>query len=118
MDSLKEMLQEIQKGRTEFIPKGQSVEDMQDFQPIAKMLLYANNEGFLESYLDHKESETAHNFYDFILVKGGLSYQGELYLNDAKNESTKSPEEIIQIKPNFFGISVDIKAFWKRYIAK
>jgi len=118
MDALKEILREIQKGRIEFSPRSQSVEDMQAFQPIAKMLLYANNEEFLEGYLEHKESETSYNFYDFILVKGGLSYQGELYLNDTKNESRKSLEEIIQIKPNIFGIDIDIIAFWKRYIIK
>lgn len=112
MNVFQEILQEIQEGRTTFNPISESLIEMKKFQPIAKILLFANEEGLLEGYFTHKESETAYNFYDFVLVKGGLSHHGKLYLENIKNT-----DNIIQLKPSVYGIEIDLIALWNRWKA-
>ncbi len=115
MNVFQEILQEIQEGRTTFNPISQSLTEMKNFQPIAKVLLFANEEGLLEGYFSHKESETAYSFYDFVLVKGGLSHHGKLYLENIKN--TKNMDNIIQLKPSVYGIEIDLIALWNHWKA-
>lgn len=88
---------------------------MWDFQPIAKILDYANNEGLLEDFLPHKESQSGNGWYDLVLVNGGLSYEGEMFLTKPSAESEKKIESIIQLKPSIYGIGIDLNALWKRW---
>lgn len=115
MNVLKEILEEIQEGRTIFNPISQSSVEMKNFQPIAKILLFAHKEGLIEGFAEHKESETAYNLYDFVLVKGGLSYQGEKYLQNIEDENTEKINKIIQLKPSIYGVEIDIIALWKHF---
>ena len=50
--------------------------DMENFQSAAKLIIYANEEGWLNSIKIHQESRTANNWYDLVLVQNGLSYRG------------------------------------------
>lgn len=93
MNTLNEVLKEIQKGRTKFDPMSQSEADMRDFQSLAKALIHAHHEGLLEDFLPHKNTETSHNWYDLIIVKGGLSYKGEQYLMEFDNKNRKRANE-------------------------
>lgn len=113
MNVLRETLKEIQNGKTTFQPISRSESDMRGFQPIAKILSSANNKGLLESFFSHKETETYHNWYDIVIVKGGLSHKGEQYLTEIHNKNAKRKDDIIQLKPSIYGIGIDLKALWR-----
>ena len=115
MTTLRSLLEEIKVGTTTFKPASEMETDMWDFQPIAKLLDYANSEGLLESYLPHKESETGNHWYDLVLVRGVLSHKGETFLANPSNEAEKKAESIIQLKPSIYGIGIDLNALWKRW---
>jgi hypothetical protein len=118
MRELEVVLEEIRAGKKSFQPATRADQDMRDFQPIAKMLVYAHREQLLESCVPHKESETGHDYYDLVVVPGGLSYKGELYLAETPPKSVESAgtdaPEIFAIRPTFWGISIDLKALWRR----
>ncbi|WKV91440.1 hypothetical protein [Halomonas sp. HAL1] len=90
---------------------------MWDFQPIAKILVYAHRNNFLESCVPHKESDSPHGWYDLVIVRGGLTYEGEMFLaKPGEAEKTeKNLEEIIQLSPNIYGIGVNLRALWQRW---
>lgn len=115
MDTLRSILEEIKSGTKAFEPASSKDADMWDFQPIAKILVYAHNEGFLESCLPHKESRTGNDWYDLVLVQGGLSYKGEMFLMKPSADVEKKIEDIIQLKPSIYGVGIDLKALWKRW---
>lgn len=115
MTILKSVLEEIKSGTTIFEPASEKEADMWDFQPIAKILDYANSEGLLKNYLPHKDSQTGNDWYDSILVKGGLSYKGETFLTNPSEEVGKKIENIIQLKPSIYGIGIDLNVLWKRW---
>jgi hypothetical protein len=115
MTTLRSLLEEVKAGTISFRPASEKETDMWDFQPIAKLLDYANSEGFLESYLPHKESGTGNRWYDLVLVKGGLSHKGEMFLANPDDEVEKKVESIILLKPNIYGIGIDLNALWKRW---
>ena len=115
MDMLREILQEVKDGITTFEPASNAEPDMQDFQAIAKTLIFADAEDLLEKCIPHKESQTSHGWYDLVLVDGGLSYKGEKFMAKADGGTNEQEEEIIQLKPNIYGIGVDLKAAWKRW---
>lgn len=115
MSTLKSLLEEIKPGTTSFTPASSKENDIQDFQPIAKMLDFANNEGLLETYESHKESYSGNCWYDSVLVKGGLSHKGKKFLAEPSAETEKRMEDVIILKPNFHGIGIDLKALWQRW---
>jgi hypothetical protein len=116
MDTLREVLKEIQSGTTNFRPASNDEKDMLDFQPIAKILAYAHDAGLLDNCVPHKENVTGHHWYDSVLVLGGLSHKGEMFLaKPTGGDAEASLEEIIQLKPSVYGISVNLKALWKRW---
>ena len=120
MDAIRQLLTEIKEGKSSFRPDGDSKDHMTDFQSVAKMLIYAEQEGWLNSIKVHKESMTANNWYDLIIVQGGLSYKGEQYLTNppaANGSSSDSQEDIIELKPNFMGLGINLNALW-RYLKK
>jgi hypothetical protein len=115
MTILRSLLQEIKSGILTFKPLSTKEADMWDFQPIAKVLEYANSEGLLESYLPHKESSSGNRWYDLVQVKGGLSHKGEMFLANPKPEIEEKMETIIHLKPSIYGIGIDLNALWKRW---
>lgn len=115
MTILRSLLEEIKAGTSTFKPASGEEADMWDFQPIAKILDYASSEGLLESFLPHKESETGNGWYDLVLVRGGLSHKGEMFLANPSTEAEKKIESIIQLKPSIYGIGIDLNALWRRW---
>lgn len=120
MDAIKHLLTEIKKGRKAFKPASDSKEEMEDFQSVAKLLIYADKEGWLNSKKVHQESRTANNWYDLVLVQNGLSHKGEKYLENGptvNSTSSENQEDIIELKPNFIRLGINLNALW-RYIKK
>lgn len=115
MDILRTALQEIADGTTVFKPKSSGNQDMQDFQPIAKVLAYADRQGLLETFVPHKESSTGNRWYDLVMVSGGLSFEGEQFLAAPAASSEPNLEQIIQLKPSIYGVGVDLRALWRKW---
>jgi len=114
MVTLESVLAEIAEGRTSFGPAGQSESDIEAFQEIAKILEYANAQGFLDGYASHKESYTGHRWYVRVMVPNGLTYQGQQRLQLPPKDTSAQQEEIVQLKPNFHGLGIDLKALWRK----
>ena len=50
MDIVKHVLSEIKDGNSKFTPISDSKSDMEDFQAIAKLLIHADQQGWLNSF--------------------------------------------------------------------
>ena len=74
------LLREIKAGKREFAPASNSPADMNDFQSVAKALVFAHTQSFLEKCHAHQTTSNGDIQYDLVLVPGGLSYRGEQYL--------------------------------------
>ncbi|WLT37383.1 hypothetical protein NON20_16075 [Synechocystis sp. B12] len=89
MEDLKKTLKLIYKGETCFKPHNESDEALKLFQEKAQCLIYAKNKGFIEGIKTHTESKTGNNFYDLIIVTGGITYEGSCFLKgDSKAENS------------------------------
>jgi hypothetical protein len=80
VDAIRALLEEIHSGKTSFLPVSATEPDMIAFQALAKTLVFANEQGYLDGFLPHRESSTEHGWYDCVVIENGLSYQGEAYL--------------------------------------
>jgi hypothetical protein len=120
MNIVRQILLEIREGKKSFRPVSNSHSDMEDFQSVAKVLIHADQQGWLNSCIVHRESRTANDQYDLILVEKGISYEGEQYLDDIpsdNNTNSSAPEDIIEVKPSIFGVGVNLNAlmrWWKK----
>lgn len=116
MNIVRSILTEIRDGKKSFGPNSPSQADMEDFQSVAKFLIHADRQGWFDSFKEHREARTANGWYDKILVLNGLSYEGDLYLQEAegKNEATPMTEEdVIELKPSFMGIGINLNALYR-----
>lgn len=86
---LKSVLQEVKQGRTRFAPSPIRNETLETFQEKAQKLEQANQKGLFVKCRIHRESSTGHRHIDTVLITGGLSLDGEQYL-----ESLTEPVEI------------------------
>lgn len=119
MNTLVSVLEEIRSGKITFRPKGDRESDMRDFQPIAKLLIYAHQEGMITSCTPHQEKQSSHSWYDCVIVQRGLSHKGDMFLaSPPSTPDEKELNEIVQIKPNIYGVGIDLKALWKRWKAR
>jgi hypothetical protein len=119
MNIEEDILKAIAHGKKTFSSSGESPEETDDFQEIAKYLIHCGNQGWLDSIKLHKCMRGNRQAYDQVFIPNGLSYSGEQYLkslglNTAHSDSPK--EDIIDLKPNFMGIGININAlvrWWK-----
>jgi len=120
MDIVKHVLSEIKDGNSKFTPISDSKSDMEDFQAIAKLLIHADQQGWLNSIKVHQESRTKNSWYDLVFVQNGLSSKGEQYLNSIAPSEKAAPEtqeDIVELKPNFMGLGLNLNAlmrWWKK----
>jgi hypothetical protein len=113
MEPLIELLQAINSGVLTFKPLENSEEEMTDFQSVVKLLQYAEAKCLITKIKIHTESRTKYEWHDFVLVQGGLTIEGMEYLNSLSTEDkakTKNTEDIIDLKPNFMGLGININA--------
>jgi hypothetical protein len=113
MEPLIELLQAINNGLLTLKPLGNSEKEMNDFQSVVKLLKYAEGKGLITKIKIHTESRTSHGWHDLALVQGGLTIEGMEYLNNFSVEDEPKAninEDIIELKPNFMGIGININA--------
>ena len=118
MSVLEAVLREIDDGRASFEPVSKSDAGMIDLQPIAKALVFADGEGYLDGFLPHKESQTGNRWYVQILITNGLSHKGSLFLAAPTQKTEESLASAIQLKPSIYGIGVDLNALWAKWKAR
>ncbi len=113
MEQMKEILKRIQNGETGFSPVGGSQEGLRDFQPLAKRIISANERGFLTRAAFSKNYEYGVYYIDDIVV-GGLTFEGEKFLESQQNEvkqsvpaSTDKQSELIKWEPKFLGFKLE-----------
>ncbi len=113
MEQMKEILKRIQNGETGFSPVGGSQEALRDFQPLAKRIISANERGFLTRAAFSKNYEYGVYYIDDIVV-GGLTFEGEKFLESQQNEvkqsvpaSTDKQSELIKWEPKFLGFKLE-----------
>ncbi len=90
---IKQILTEIKNGKRKFAPASYSESDIETFQSDAKVLEYADQEGWLDSFLPHSSIRTGKSYYDLILVQKGLSYEGELHLQSMATDDNSNTED-------------------------
>lgn len=93
MDVVKQILTEIINGKKKFTPASDSQSDLETFQSVAKVLIYADQQGWLDSFLPHPLNRNGKSYYDLILVQNGLSYEGELYLQNMSQDNNSNTGE-------------------------
>ncbi len=115
----KEILTSIAQGKKSFSLSGDSSGEIEEFQEIAKFLIHCDNQGWFDSIKPHKSMRTGRQLYDLVFIPNGLSYSGTQYLESLSSGATHSnapQEDIIDLKPNFMGIGININAlvrWWK-----
>lgn len=118
MEDVRAILQQIHDGQRSFRPVSDSPADMEAFQDIAKALAFADSKGFLDGYMSHQESYTGNRWYVLAIVKNGLTYPGQQYLAEPEVPTASVRPEVLQLKPNFHGVGIDLKALWRRMRGK
>jgi len=77
---LKVLLESIKKGEMKFETESVSEADIIAFQPTAKLLKYAYDQGYLEGYLPVNENMSGFNRVVMVTIQNGLTYEGEMFL--------------------------------------
>ena len=81
MELLKSVLREISDGKRDYAPSGESPREVKDFQPIAKCLVYANENNLLKGMVTQESMRHSdYGSYIRVLLKGGLTLEGDRYL--------------------------------------
>lgn len=81
MELLKSVLREISEGKRDYAPIGESSREVEDFQPVAKCLVYANENNLIQGMVAQQSMRRVdYGSYTRILLKGGLTLEGDRYL--------------------------------------
>lgn len=84
MHLLKQLLTEIRTGKLHFQPKDSDEGAMREFQLTAKALIHAQERGLIGTVQVHKNFRTGESLIDSAWVDGGLTFPGELLLDEGK----------------------------------
>ena len=90
MQLLRELLQRIHAGETNFDPASHSEEDIENFQRVANRLLEAKNRNLIHDVKMMKSSSRGRLYFETAIVIGGLTFQGEQFLEAS---ATAAPEK-------------------------
>ncbi|SDE96811.1 abortive infection family protein [Phytopseudomonas seleniipraecipitans] len=94
---LHEVLRKIHSGVKSFGPESSSPNDLKKFQDIAKTVVHAYSQGYIEKMIPRKESMSGNGYYAVILVNGGLTYEGERLLQESSGEPTPADEALAEL---------------------
>ena len=120
MELMKQLLEDVKNGKNSFEPLSSTLNDLKEFQLIAKRLISAHESGYIAELKCQKDYRVAGGLVNKILVLNALTIEGEHFLSSksvAENQ-TRSEEDIIDLKPNFFGLGVNINALWRQLTNK
>lgn len=109
---LHEILRKVKSGSTCFEPSSDSSEDVRKFQPIAKAVIYARDNGYLERIIADRDPTSIEGFYCAVLVSGGLTYSGETLLQEVSGQPTPADETLTQLLGHI--PSYNIREKWEK----
>lgn len=101
MDMLERVLRQVQSGEQRFSPSGKTVDDIQKFQEVAAALVHAGKLGLIRDCKPHVSNRKEGNWYDLVLVIGGITHPGREYLADIDSRSRTIP---IVLSDSMYGI--------------
>lgn len=103
---LHEILRKIHSGVRSFQPDSSSPEDIINFQRIAKSIVHAHSQGYLDQIIPRREHHTGNGYYAVILVRGGLSFKGEHILQQFSGQPTPVDESLADLLGKIPGQSI------------
>ena len=120
MTLLADVLIAVRSGKLNFSPESDSEEALREFQLPARALVYAEEEKLLGHLVAHKNALHGELLYDLIVVVEGMTHRGEMFLAEPESQSQKERqlEEILELRPNFMGLGINIRALWRKFFGK
>jgi hypothetical protein len=109
---LNEILRKVKSGKTSFSPNSDAGDDIDKFQEIAKTIVYAYTQGYITRIFPQIESMTGQRLYKFILVDGGLTFEGDSHLNDISGQPTPSDKALTDLLTRIS--SENIREKWEK----
>ncbi|AAN57019.1 hypothetical protein HRJ35_21435 [Shewanella oneidensis MR-1] len=115
MNMLKEILIQIQSGKTSYRPEKDSYESLLQFQDTAKHILYAKSKGYVHDVKSQNNFQHPGRLVDHLIVQGGITFKGEQFIlsPEVMNNALSFQEDIIELKPNIAGIGVNLNAAYR-----
>lgn len=135
MDHLVALLKLVGDGLTKLDVADYPTEKYDDFQAIAEGLSQAAALGLIyKVVVQRSKARETYEHAVHVIVAGGLTPSGKQWLKDdaehqealrigaARKAERKTPQksepEVFQLKPAFMGVSIDLKALWRRLRSK
>ena len=89
----------LRRARSEkfFTPDSQSEEDIENFQPVAKAIIHASENGYIQKILPSQISMGGQLYYNGIYVISGLSFKGESLLKEFAGEPTPADNNLNEL---------------------
>ncbi|UXY16712.1 hypothetical protein N8I74_06735 [Chitiniphilus purpureus] len=126
MNPLIHGLESIVAGTTSFSAPPVESDAYNDFQAMAEALTEAKTAGLLyQVAVQRSRARATYDHAKTIVVSGGLTPKGREFLEAAKvpppeaatptPAGVEKPAEILQLKPTFAGMSIDLKALWQKW---
>jgi hypothetical protein len=106
------VLEQIQSGQTCFAPSTEAPEDLKAFQPAAAALKHAVSLGYISAVFLESRMRDGYGSVRQVLVNGPLSYSGAQFLS-IPPVPERHDQDIVQLKPSFYGISIDLRAAFR-----
>jgi hypothetical protein len=114
MDRLRSVLEQVQGGKKAFLPEDSTPQALASFQPIAAALKHANDIGYLSAVFRVSKMIDSHGNVLEAIVTSPLSHQGLVYLEapvlTQKQQQVPKEPDVLQLKPNIWGIGIDLRA--------
>lgn len=129
MTALKQALQFIASGQARCVSPASDAAEYLEFQAMAEALLEAKQSGLVyEAIAERSRTRETYGHIRQVIVAGGLTPKGRLlheqsqatpFAVESKATDRERPEpEIIQLRPTFAGMSIDLKALWRKWRTK
>ena len=110
MDLIREALEQVRNGKTRFAPEAETVEGLKSFQEVAAALKSASNSGYINATFIQSRMRDTYGYTLEAIVSGPLTHEGLQYLAQAADTNLAKDSDIIQLKPNIYGLGIDLRA--------
>ena len=116
----------VASGKDDLIAPTLGDDSYDEFQAMAEALIEAKDAGLIYDIAEQRSmSRKNYRHVARLLIPGGLTPKGKAFLKEiaqlpAATDESKAPEaktepEILQLRPTFAGMSIDLKALWKKW---
>ncbi len=91
---LHKVLREIKSGVSLFEPGKDADGDMDKFQAIAKAVVHADQQGYIQNIKSSVGSMRGQKMYEKVFIIGGLTFEGEKFLEKSSGQPTPADEAL------------------------